>query len=275
MMKFSVLMSVYIKEKPDYLAMALNSVVDQTYPPDEIVLVKDGPITPQLERAISEFDQKHPQLLNLISLTENKGLGHALKVGLEHCSHELVARMDTDDMSRPQRFQKQIEFMSAHPEVDVLGANIEEFHTMPGDLNRFKISPEYHDDIVNAIYLRNPFNHPSIMMRKTAVLQAGSYREDLLLFEDYALFLTLWKKGARFYNIQDTLLDFRVGDGVETIKRRSGLHYLKKENAFLAYARSINAFNASQIFKYKLLKFPIRLLSPKIVLLIYNTFFRK
>lgn len=275
MMKFSVLMSVYSKEKPDYLAIALNSIVDQTYPPDEIVLVKDGPLTLQLERTISEFDQKHPQLLNLINLTENKGLGHALKIGLKSCSHELVARMDTDDVSRPQRFQKQIEFMSANPEVDVVGANIEEFHSIPGDLNRFKISPEYHDDIVNTIYLRNPFNHPSIMMRKTAVLQAGNYRDDLLLFEDYALFLTLWKKGARFYNIQDTLLDFRVGDGVETIKRRSGLHYLKKENKFLAYARSINAFNASQLIKYRLFKFPIRLLPPKIVLYIYNTFFRK
>lgn len=273
-MKFSVLMSVYIKERPEYLAMALNSIVDQTYPPDEVVLVKDGPLTPQLERAIDEFDQKYPQLLNLINLIENKGLGHALKVGLEHCRHELVARMDTDDVSRPQRFQKQIEFMSAHPEVDVLGTNIEEFHSIPGDLNRFKISPEYHDEIVNAIYLRNPFNHPSIMMRKTAVLRAGSYREDLLLFEDYALFLTLWKRGARFYNLQYTLLDFRVGDGVETIKRRSGLHYLKKENTFLAYARSINAFNAPQIFKYRLLKFPIRLLPPKIVLFIYNAFFR-
>ncbi len=275
MMKFSVLMSVYSKEKPENLAMALNSVMDQTYPPNEIVLVKDGPLTPQLERAISEFAQKNPGLLNLINLTENKGLGHALKVGLEHCSHELVARMDTDDMSRPQRFQKQIEFMIAHPEVDVLGTNIEEFHNIPGDLNRFKISPEHHDEIVNAIYLRNPFNHPSIMMRKTTVLKAGSYREDLLLFEDYALFLTLWKKGARFYNIQDTLLDFRVGDGVETIKRRSGLHYLKKENTFLAYARSINVFSALQVFKYKLFKFPIRLLSPKMVLYIYNTFFRK
>lgn len=274
-MKFSVLMSVYIREKPEYLEIALASIVEQTCPPDEIVLVKDGPLTSQLEDTINEFAQKNPGLLNLINLTENKGLGHALKVGLEHCSHELVARMDTDDMSRPQRFQKQIEFMIAHTEVDVLGTNIEEFHNIPGDLNRFKISPEHHDEIVNAIYLRNPFNHPSIMMRKTAVLKAGSYREDLLLFEDYALFLTLWKKGARFYNIQDTLLDFRVGDGVETIKRRSGLHYLKKENAFLAYARSINAFNALQVFKYKLFKFPIRLLSPKMVLYIYNTFFRK
>lgn len=275
MMKFSVLMSVYIKEKPEYLEIALASIVGQTCPPDEIVLVKDGPLTSQLEDTINEFAKKNPGLLNLINLTENKGLGHALKIGLEHCSHELIARMDTDDMSRPQRFQKQIEFMIAHPEVDVLGTNIEEFHSIPGDLNRFKVSPEHHDEIVNAIYLRNPFNHPSIMMRKTTVLQAGGYREDLLLFEDYSLFLTLWKRGARFYNLQLTLLDFRVGDGVETIKRRSGLHYLKKENTFLAYARSIDAFSALQVFKYKLLKFPIRLLSPKMVLYIYNTFFRK
>jgi hypothetical protein len=166
-------------------------------------------------------------------------------------------------------------FLKNNPEIDIVGSNIEEFNLIPGDLKRFKINPETHDVLIKNIKFKSPCNHPSIMFRKSAVLKAGSYNGDLILFEDYSLFIRMWISGSKFYNIQEVLLNFRVGNGLDTIKRRSGWHYLNKECNFLRFAKDIGAFSSYDIFKYKFIKFPIRLLPPKIVLFIYNSFLRK
>ena len=115
---FSVLLSVYKKEQPTYLRQSLDSLFSQTLPPDEIVLVKDGPLTPELDAVITEY-QTRCTILKVIPLTHNQGLGKALNEGLKHCSYELVARMDTDDIAKPERFEKQIRVFTEHPEVDV------------------------------------------------------------------------------------------------------------------------------------------------------------
>lgn len=275
MENFSVLISVYYKEDPYNLDAALKSVVEQTLIPSEIILVKDGSLYKELDDVISSYEKRFSNLFKIITLKENVGLGAALRIGLENCSHNIVARMDTDDISINNRFKRQINFLIRNPEYDVVGTNIEEFNIIPGDLKRFKISPEFHMDLIRQIKLKSPFNHPSIMFRKDAVLAVGNYNGDLPLFEDYTLFLRLWLNGAKFYNIQESLLNFRVGTGVATIKRRSGLHYLKKEWNFLKYAKMIGAFNYFDLIKYVLVKFPIRLLPPHFVLLIYNTFLRE
>lgn len=272
--KFSVLMSVYNKEKPENLKNALVSVIEQSCLPSEIVLVIDGPISDALEIEISAFYSLHPNMLKCIRLDRNLGLGNALKIGLLNCEFEIVARMDTDDLCSFDRFQRQLEILDNQPMVDVVGSNIEEFNVLPRDLNRLKVSPEFHEDLIRQIKLKSPFNHPSIMFRKKTILDAGNYNGDLPLFEDYALFLRLWLAGAKFYNIQKVLLHFRVGLGIETIKRRSGKHYLMKEWQFVKYAKHIGAFNNLDMIRYMLLKFPIRLLPAKIVLFIYNTFLR-
>lgn len=274
-MKFSVLASVYYKENPSNLLVALDSVFNQVLMPDEVVLIKDGPLTNKLDDIISNYIERYPRIMKVVSLDVNKGLGNALRIGVQSCSYDIIARMDTDDFARPERFEKQIRFLKENPNIDVVGSNIEEFNVVPGDLKRYKINPETHEDLISQIGLKSPFNHPSIMMRKSAVLRAGNYDGDLLLFEDYSLFLRMWLAGVKFYNMQEVLLDFRVGSGIETIKRRSGKHYIEKETAFLQYAEDIGAFNKMQILKYKVLKFPIRVLPPKIVLFIYNTFLRK
>jgi len=274
-MKFSVLLSVYIKESPSNLAMALESIFNQTLLPNEVMLVQDGPLTKELEEVITKYKELYPSIMKTLPLAVNKGLGNALRIGAEACSYDIIARMDTDDVARPDRFQKQIAFLSMHPEIGAIGSNIEEFNKVPGDLNRFKMNPETHEDLIAQIALKSPFNHPSMMMRKGELMKAGNYNGDILLFEDYSLFLRMWKAGVKFYNIQEVLLDFRVGSGIETIKRRSGKHYIEKEKKFLAYAMSIGAFSNGEILKYKMIKFPIRMLPPKIVLYIYNTFLRK
>lgn len=274
-MKFSVLASVYIKEKPNSLELALGSVFNQTLLPDEVILVQDGPLTKELEEVIIKYKELYPFIMKMLPLEKNMGLGNALKIGAESCSYDIIARMDTDDMARPTRFEKQVAFLKEHPDVGAIGSNIEEFNEVPGDLKRFKINPETHEALIAQIALKSPFNHPSMMMRKEALMKAGNYNGDILLFEDYSLFLRMWKAGVKFYNMQEVLLDFRVGSGIDTIKRRSGMHYIVKEKKFLEYARSIGAFSNGEIVKYKMIKFPIRMMPPKMVLFIYNTFLRK
>ncbi|MFM9403631.1 glycosyltransferase [Myroides odoratimimus] len=274
-MSFSVLASVYIKEKPSSLEMALASIFNQTLLPNEVILVQDGPLTKELESIITKYKEFYPSIMKTLPLAENKGLGNALRIGAEACSYDIIARMDTDDVARSDRFEKQISFLNKHHEIGAIGSNIEEFNEVPGDLKRFKINPESHEALIAQIALKSPFNHPSMMMRKEALMKAGNYNGDILLFEDYSLFLRMWKAGIKFHNMQEVLLDFRVGSGIETIKRRSGKHYIEKEKKFLAYAKSIGAFSDSEIMKYKLIKFPIRMMPPKVVLFIYNTFLRK
>jgi glycosyltransferase involved in cell wall biosynthesis len=272
--EISVLISVYYRELPENLHRALDSVVNQTLSPLEVVLMKDGPLTPELDDIIDSFDKKYPNLFRIISLEVNQGLGEALRLGALNCNGDFIARMDSDDISRPDRFRKQMNYLTKYQEIDVIGCNIEEFNNEPGDLKRFKKNPESHQELIKRISMRSPFNHPSIIVRKDALLKAGNYNNDFLLFEDYSLFLRLWKTGARFYNIQEVLLDFRVGDGLETIRRRSGVHYVKKEIRFLKHAREIHAFSKFQTFKYAFLRLPIRLLPPTVVLRIYNLFLR-
>lgn len=271
---FSVLLSVYVKENPLNLKIALESIYhNQTLKPTEIVLVQDGPLTDELYKEIESFSNVAP--LKSVVLDKNMGLGHALQVGATHCSYDIIARMDTDDVARPERFEKQIKFLIDNPEVDVVGANIEEFNESPGDLNQFKINPETHEELVNKITLKSPFNHPTIMMRKEALFKAGNYNGDLLLFEDYSLFLRMWLCGLKFHNLQEVFLDFRIGSGIETIKRRSGKHYIEKEMRFIKYAEEIGAFNKFEALRYKSLRLPVRVMPTKIVLFIYNNFLRK
>jgi glycosyltransferase involved in cell wall biosynthesis len=271
----SVLMSVYFKDSAVQLRESLDSILSQSLLPEQIVLVQDGPLSDGLYLVIEEFKTKYTALIDCVILNTNRGLGNALKVGLQKCKYDLIARMDADDICRPERFEKQFNFLINYPCVDVVGSNIEEFNKVPGDLGRFKICPESHEELVKRINLLSPFNHPSIMMRKAALIKAGGYSGDLLFFEDYSLFLRLWKSGARFHNIQEVLLDFRVGDGLEMIRKRSGINYLRKEREFLNYGYSIGAFSKGQLIRNKIIRFPIRLLPPRIVLFIYNTFLRK
>lgn len=275
MNQFSVLLSVYFKENHVFFKESIYSILNQTYQASEIVLVKDGNLSKELDKEIDNFVTQYPKLFKIIALDVNQGLGEALRQGLEACTYNIVARMDTDDICVKTRFETQILFLQNNPEIDVVGSNIEEFNIIPGDLKRFKINPEKHSQLVKNIKLKSPLNHPSIMFRKESVYKAGSYNGDLPLFEDYSLFLRMWKTGCKFHNIQEVLLYFRVGNGLETIKRRSGIHYLKKELKFIDFASRNNLFTFFDVYRYKILKLPFRLLPPNIILFIYNLLLRK
>ncbi|MHA7129380.1 glycosyltransferase [Algoriphagus namhaensis] len=268
-MNFSVLISVYIREKPENLRLAFQSLVDQTLPAAEVILVKDGPLTEELENAISSFEGKLP--LRYVVLEENMSLGFALNAGLQVCSYEWVARMDTDDICHRERFEKQVRFISKNPAYDLVGTNIMEFIEQPGDLERQKRVPETHEKILDFAFTRCPFNHPSIFFKKSAVLAVGSY-QPMVLFEDYYLWFRLIQSGYRFYNIQEPLLNFRLGK--DMLGRRQGLEYGTNEAKFFiqAYREGLIPFSALMRF---LLRFPIRLLPKSFTLFIYNSFLRK
>jgi glycosyltransferase involved in cell wall biosynthesis len=269
-MAFSVLMSVYVKEKPDHLDTALNSVIDQTLVPDEIVLVKDGPLTLQLDAVVEKYRRGFKNFV-VLQLDQNVGLGKALALGVEACSHELIARMDSDDIAFNDRFEKQVSFMERKPALAACGGHIAEFKEVPGDLKKIKEVPLSHSEIKSYARLRNPLNHPSVMLRKQAVLQVGSYK-DISLFEDYYLWLRLLQQGYALENLNETLLHFRIGN---MISRRQGLPYFRKELTFFKRLKAENLISTYDFFLLIATRLPFRILPRKILAVVYNTFLRE
>ena len=227
-MSFSVLMSIYKAEKPSYLTMSLNSVLNQTLQASEIIIVEDGPLTTDLYAILDEFESKNP-IIRRLRLPENQGLGYALCEGLKYCRYELVARMDTDDICKPNRFEVQVEFMEKNHEVDVLGTWIDEFFDVKENVVSIRKVPEGSKGLYEFGKKRNPMNHPTVMFRKSSVLKAGSYQTCMLL-EDYYLWVKMLKMGMVFYNIQESLLYFRLSHDI--YKRRGGLKYAITEVKF-------------------------------------------
>ncbi|MDY2911589.1 MAG: sugar transferase [Agathobacter sp.] len=210
--KYSVLMSLYKKEKPDYLRIALDSMLNQTVAPDEIVLVEDGPLTSELYAVLEDYP-----MLNRVKNETNLGLGLALNVGLKECRNELVARMDTDDCSKPNRCERQLARFAEKPYLAIVGSHIDEF---VGDISNVisqRVVPTTSEEIYNFAKKRSAFNHPAVMYSKTAVLANNGYA-DLKRNQDVDLFGRMQFEGYKAENIDEALLWFRSSD--ELAKRR-------------------------------------------------------
>lgn len=217
MEKYSVLMSLYIKENPDYLRLAIDSMLNQTVTPNEIVIVEDGPLNDGLYEVISEYIEKYPDLFNIVVSEKNIGLGLALNEGLKACKNELVARMDTDDISKPQRCEKQLKVFRSKPELSIVGSFVDEFYSSPSQVVSTRAVPEKHEDIYNFAKKRSAFNHPAVMYRKSKVLEFGGYA-DLRRNQDVDLFGRMLFAGCKAENIGESLLWFRSNDALA--KRR-------------------------------------------------------
>lgn len=222
-MPFSVLMSVYKKEQPAYLDAALKSVFSQTLPPDEVLLIKDGPLTEELERVIAEYGRQYAAL-RTYRFAENVQLGRALAKGVELCSNELVARMDTDDIAVSDRFEKQYRYMQEHSEIAACGGWLEEFNDA-GTYSKVKRMPESGAELMKYARYRNPLNHMTVMFRRSEVLSAGNY-EHFPLLEDYYLWSRMLAAGGTFYNFPCVLVRMRTNDGV--YGRRGGADYFRQ-----------------------------------------------
>lgn len=224
MEKYSVLMSVYCKEKAQYFQQAIDSMLLQTVQPDEFVLVCDGPLTAELDSVIDGYEQAKPELFKVVRLEENHGLGVALNIGLQECSNELVARMDTDDISLPDRMEKQLTLLQAHPEVSAVGGQIAEFYDDPDHIIGYRVVPLEHEQIVSRAASRNPMNHVTVVYRKSQVMKAGNYPSHPG-FEDYHLWARMLSKGQRFMNMDDVLCNVRADAGMH--ERRRGVAYFR------------------------------------------------
>ena len=213
---YSVLMSVYKNDDPGFLATALRSIYeDQTVKPDEIVVVFDGPLTDELYAVLNEFQLGKEDLVKYYPQEENHGLGEALRIGSEKCTCDYILRMDSDDISDPKRFERQIAYVETHPDIDVLGTDIAEFQTSLDEDMRVRSCPEHHDDIVRMGKKRNPMNHVSVCMKRTALEKCGGYKT-LLLLEDYYLWLNMIAAGCKLANIHESLVYVRVGNGFDS-----------------------------------------------------------
>ncbi len=217
MEKYSVLMSLYAKEKPEYLGLAIDSMCNQTVVPDEIVIVEDGPLNPALYGLIDTYTTAYPDLFKIVALENNVGLGLALNEGLKACRNELVARMDTDDISKPDRCEKQLRVFAEDPALSIVSSFVDEFASSTDRVISVRAVPEKHEDIYQFAKKRSAFNHPAVMYRKSKVLENGGYG-DLRRNQDVDLFGRMLFAGCKAKNIGESLLYFRSND--DLAKRR-------------------------------------------------------
>lgn len=223
MEQYSVLMSVYHKEIPNNLRASLDSMLKQTAKADEIVLVCDGPLTEELDSVIETFCEEYPNLFKVIRLEKNEGLGNALSVGVMHCTNEFVARMDSDDISAPDRIEKQLALFDEKPHVGLVSGQIEEFDNKTGKAIAIRNVPCEHEEIYRLAKHRCPVNHVACMFKKSEILSAGNYRG--VSHEDYDLWTRMLVNGTVFENLPDILVYVRVGRSM--YGRRGGLDYYK------------------------------------------------
>lgn len=270
-MNFSTLLSVYIKENPLYLRECMDSLINQQLRPTEIILVEDGPLTDQLYTVISEYQLKLPNL-KVISFSQNQGLGKALNEGLKHCSYDIVARMDTDDVAKPNRFKRQIEILKKHPNIDVVGAWIDEFEGTTDNVRSQRKLPEMPEEIAKYARKRCPVNHPVVMFRKKAVLDAGGYQH-FPLMEDCYLWVRMLMNGSRFYNIQESLLYFRFSPNM--FKRRGGWKYAMDEFRFQRLLLERGFISISTFMSNVIIRFSTRIMPNTLRKWIYKKLLRK
>ena len=219
---YSVLMAVYGKEKPEFFRQSIESMLAQTLPFSDFVLVCDGILTHELNEVISWAQKEMGEKLQIIRLKENKGLGKALRTGVPRCRCSVIARMDSDDISRPDRCERQFRIIERDG-YDLVSGTLQEFVREPGDMDRLRVLPRTSEEILQYAKKRNPFNHPCVMFRKESVLRVGSY-QDFPGFEDYYLWIRMLRKGCKGYNVQEVILDMRTGNGM--YDRRGGRDYL-------------------------------------------------
>lgn len=239
-------MSVYFKERPEFLKTSIESMMHQTILTDDFVLMCDGPLTPELDAVIKEMQIKYGSVLHVIRFKKNGGLGHALQVGVRSCKNELIARMDSDDIAYLDRCERQMAIFNSHPEVSICSGIVEEFSVMPDIVDAKRVPPETNEEIIEFAKRRNPFNHPCVMYKKEAVEKVGSY-QDFRMMEDYYLWLRMLMAGYQGYNIQEPLLHMRAGD--DMYKRRAGWKYARTQVKLFQFMKEKGFIDKKQYIK--------------------------
>lgn len=272
MPSYSVLMSVYHREEPENLKEAMESIWKQSIPTDDFVLICDGPLTPALDLVIEEMQHRFPKRLRVHRLEKNGGLGNALNIGVRLCRNELIARMDSDDISRPDRCERQLAAFEEDPELSIVSGTVEEFNESRERIDSRRVLPETTEEILAFAKKRNPFNHPCVMYKKSAVEAAGGY-QDFYLLEDYFLWLRMLRMGCRGRNLPEPLLWMRAGSGM--YRRRSGWKYARSQRRLFQYMLHNGFINPAQYASSVLIRTAASLIPNEARELGYRLFLRK
>mgnify|MGYP003600340163 CR=1 FL=1 len=272
-MSFTVLMSLYFKEKAQFLHECLESIwIKQTVKPDEIVLVLDGPVGAELQECVDSWKDQIGDNLKIVPLSKNIGLGMALNEGLKHCSNEWVFRMDTDDICVEKRFEYQLQFMKDNPNVVLFGGQILEFDQNVEHADKLKPVPEKYPDILSFSKRRNPFNHMTVAYKKSIILSLHGYQHHLFM-EDYNLWLRVISKGCEVANLSQVLVYARVGNGMHA--RRRGSEYIKSEKQLLDLKISLKIQSLISAYITFILRSLFRFLPSNLLGFVYNNLLRK
>jgi len=271
MTKLSLLLPVYRNDDPDHLEEAITSVTTQTRLPEELVIVQDGPIPQSVDNIIERWQHNSDIIIRRVLLENNSGLGTALRVGMQHCKGEYVARMDADDIAVPFRLEKQVEYLNENPNIDIVGGFISEFEEDADETLALRKVPTDHNNIAEMARFRSPFNHGTVVMRREAVISAGNYRS-VDRMEDWDLWSRMLQKGATGANLPEVLLNVRAGD--KLYKRRGGWEYTREEiRQQLDFFRR-GFITLPQFLRNMALRVPLRFVPNSLRAVIYKRFGR-
>lgn len=239
--KVSVLMSVYCKENPTFLKKSIQSLLKQTLVPNEILIIKDGPLTPELDQVLTDFEHEYPKIFNIHALEENHGLAYALAYGVKHAKYEYIARMDSDDIAAPDRIEDQLKQMTKNY-YDIYGGQIAEFENSIKEIIAKREVPTDLYTIKEFAHRRNPMNHMTVMFKRSTILEIGNYHQ-VVGFEDYDLWIRAIQAGCKLGNSEEIYVYVRAGH--DMMKRRGGWDYIKANfNARKIFAKEDDFYNA-------------------------------
>jgi|HigsolmetaGSP11D_1036233.scaffolds.fasta_scaffold01307_8 glycosyltransferase involved in cell wall biosynthesis len=272
-LKFSVLLPIYHGDKTEYVKEAIASIINQTKAPDEVVIVYDGEVSREIKEYVFIKSQSLENIqMKIIDLQQNRGLGEALRIGVENCKYDIIARMDADDISQHDRFEKQITYFCKYNELDVVGSYIAEFESDTQKIVSIRKVPTSHDEIYEYMKKRNPFNHMTVMFKKAAVIRADSYVH-MPYFEDYYLWVRMALNGATMKNIPEVLVLSRAGESM--YNRRGGIKYLRHEVNFQRKLLQMGFIGKSQFLINVLIRGVVRIIPNRIRKFVYITSLRK
>ena len=271
-MNYSILMSVYYKENPEYFKEAIESMLNQTIRSNDFVIVCDGPLTDELYNVLTYFESIPENYIHRLQLEKNCGLGIALNKGLSICKNELIARMDSDDIAVANRIEIQLEEFKKNESLVMCGSYLDEFDKEISDTNSIKKVPLGKEDIKEYIKRRNPFNHMTVMFKKSVILDCGGY-EDCYLNEDYYLWAKVISQGYDVINVPNILIHMRVGNGM--YERRGGIKYISGDITIQKKLYELRLINLSTLLSNILIRSTARIIPSSVRKMIYQKYLRR
>lgn len=269
--EYTVIMSIYIKVNPNYLKESIDSIVNQSFKPKKIILIKDGKLSDEQNFIIDNFNNNYKNLFDIYEFNDNKGAGYAYNFALDKCITKWAAIMDSDDIADLHKFEKQMNYLNQHKNIDLIASNAVEFIDRKDNIISTRIMPQNNEEIVKFAHGRCPIIQPTAIFNVKSVIDAGSYQHSPLT-EDYDLYIRMIMNGCRFYTYQEILYYIRTSE--DFFKRRGGMKYLKPILSFKYKYLKNGFFSTKQFLKTFLSSLVVSLMPNKMRTFIYKKFLR-